>query len=627
MKPIPRTRRASRRRRHGKTSRWRMIALSTSSVVVAGLLTGLSPTQAVAANTGSTYSEPSDVTGSTYSGQQLQWGACDWFPAHLTPVPECATITVPRDWRDPGEGEDLSIAISRIKATDAAHRKGILFTNPGGPSGSGISLSYVLGNAQPKVAAQYDIIGMDPRGVGRSTRLICDVDTAAADAAAKYGSRDLSAAAFAARHGLLKGIADGCATNPLTPYINTWQTTHDMDLIRAVLDEQKLNYVGYSYGTWLGAKYAALFPTHAGKLVLDSNTNWMGDMADAWELMPMAFQRHWDKQFVPWTNRITAFNKDLGTTPAQVNAAYEQARAVYGKYADSPQGPDFIDAILRQVLYDDQAFAIGAYILGQIKVCLVENQDWSQEAVTACVEAYTRRVAKDISDQLNDESAAELTAAIRTTNALLTDPQSFDAASHEGLLPVLAAARQATGETMRIGGVYYAVRCGDGGNWHNTAWWDQMARHDGPKYPIAAYALSSEVCPYWTLPTQELPDPDPRRLGPLVAVQAEFDSATAFENLTAGLRHYPARMLAVDDAGTHGQYGIRGYGCVNDIVNAYLLDDVTPAARTVCASPPLMFEDRVYPQTGPVDDLGRPRPSRVDHVPDHVREAVRHLIW
>src|SRR5439155_5738275 len=280
--------------------RW-LIVVAT----VAAILGGLVPLGAAAA------ADPS------FAQQQIAWGPCDWYsPEFGGPAPECATVTVPRDWTNPGSGPTLSISISRTKATDTAHRKGILFTNPGGPGGSGSFLSWYLAVLQPKVAAQYDIIGMDPRGVWNSTQLTCDLPVDQLTGLPSYDSRDRSPEALAVQHKVEKLIADSCAKNPLTRYVNTWQTTHDMDLIRDRLGEAKLNYLGYSYGTWLGAKYAALFPANTGKVILDSNTSWMDDLSASWALMPMAVQRRFEKQFEPWTTR-SIFAKDLGATPAQ----------------------------------------------------------------------------------------------------------------------------------------------------------------------------------------------------------------------------------------------------------------------------------------------------------------------
>jgi pimeloyl-ACP methyl ester carboxylesterase len=220
------------------------------------------------------YPAATSAAPSPFTGQQVSWAPCG-----LSGL-ECAKITVPRDWATPGDGQTLKVAISRTKATDPAHREGVLFTNPGGPSGSGLGLPWSLATAQPKLAARYDVIGMDPRGVGSSTQLNCDIAVEPLMAASNYDSRDLSDTAVAARAAATKAIADGCVANPLTPYVNTWQTAHDMDLVRVLLGEPKLNYTGYSYGTWLGAKYAALFPATTGKVILTPTrpgwTTWRG---------------------------------------------------------------------------------------------------------------------------------------------------------------------------------------------------------------------------------------------------------------------------------------------------------------------------------------------------------------
>ncbi|WP_189133624.1 alpha/beta hydrolase [Wenjunlia tyrosinilytica] len=512
------------------------------------------------------------------------------------------------------------MAISRVKAADAAHRKGVLFTNPGGPGGSGIRLSWLIGSSQPKVAAEYDIIGMDPRGVGESTQLICDVPVDQLDSAV-HDSRDLSAQAVTARQRTAKAVADGCAANPLTRYVNTWQTTHDMDMIRAVLGERKLNYLGYSYGSWLGAKYAALFPRRTGRIVLDSNTAWMDDLADSWERMPMAFQRRWERQFAPWATRSAFFSKYLGRTPAQVNAVYEQVRETFIKATDNLSAGQVLDGFVRTSLYTDAGFITIGASLGVLKSCLVDNHDWSRDALLSCGQRF--------SDELSGSGVAgtEFQAEARVGTDALLHPEKLGDAAPEGLSAVFDAVRNATGDTVQVSGVYYAVRCGDGGQWHSPNWWVNFARRNGPAYPLTGYETSQEVCSYWTLSAQRLPNPDEHRLAPIVTVQSEFDPATAYENTSRNVRQFhDARLVAIDDAGAHGQYGIRGNGCVDDIVNAYLLDGVTPPARSVCKGLPLPLENTVHAVPGPVDSSTRPHASRAEHVPARLRHAAEKII-
>ncbi|MFI6100014.1 alpha/beta hydrolase [Lentzea sp. NPDC051213] len=573
----------------------RRVALLTAAVVAGGLVNTIYPAAAAP---------------SPFAGQQLTWQACG------LPGLECAKITVPRDWRTPGDGQTLQVAISRTKATQPAGRKGVVFTNPGGPSGSGLALPWSLSTAQPKLAAQYDVIGMDPRGVGSSTQLNCDVAVEPLVAANAYDTRDLSTAAAAARTAATKAIADGCAANPLTPYVNTWQTTHDMDLIRVLLGEQKLNYVGYSYGTWLGAKYAALFPAGAGKVVLDSNTAWMDDLASAWQLMPMAFQRRFDDQFTGWASR-SLFAKYLGTSADQVKAVYEEARATYLRYTGMPSAGTNLDGLVRTSLYTDAGFFNAALNVGVLKACIVDNKDWSPLAVTLCLIDYINDVSANLPAQA--VSAEQATALLQNPAGVRPGKPGVEAA--------LAAAREATGPTVTLNGVFYAVRCGDGGQWHSPSWWAGYQKQFSASYPLAGYSIPQEVCAHWSLPAQRLPNPDQRSLSPIVMVQSEFDPATAYENVGRNTAQFrDARLVSVQDNGTHGLYGLRGNSCVDDVVNAYLLDGTAPAARTVCASLPLPFETTVHPVAGPVDDKTTPRSTRAVLVDQRVRDEIEKIL-
>ena len=129
------------------------------------------------------------------------------------------------------------------------------------------------------------------------------------------------------------------------------------------------------------------------------------------------------------------------------------------------------------------------------------------------------------------------------------------------------------------------------------------------------------------MPAHPLPNPDARKLGPIVTVQAELDPATAYENTERNLAQFHgARLIAVDDAGAHGQYGLRGNSCVDDAVNGYLFDDVVPPARSVCGATPLLFETTVYPEPGPVDCNTPPRSVNGVLGHDKVRRQLDKLI-
>lgn len=202
--------------------------------------------------------------------QQLTWEDCG-------PV-DCATVKAPLDWDQPELGS-IDIAINKSAALEPKKRLGTLFLNPGGPGGSGISMIAMgaAGAVSPDVTLSYDVIGFDPRGVGQSTSVKCFgtpadqnefiYDTDTLDIPYNKGTAEyieLSKAKTAK-------FAGDCAnlTGELINHTDTVSTAKDLDLLRAVMKDTHLNYIGFSYGTFLGATYAELFPKHVGRMVLD----------------------------------------------------------------------------------------------------------------------------------------------------------------------------------------------------------------------------------------------------------------------------------------------------------------------------------------------------------------------
>ena len=200
-----------------------------------------------------------------YYGQTLDWEECG------TGL-DCTTVTVPRDYADPGAGE-LALAVVRHRAT-SGEPIGSLLTNPGGPGAAGVSLMKQALSVlvDDRLAQAYDVIGFDPRGVGESTAVTCydppqldaylyDIPPGARGSDERQAALDKRAADFAQA---CQQRSDG-----ILPFITTDNAARDMDVLRAVLGDPKLNYLGYSYGTFLGATYAGLFPERVGRMVLD----------------------------------------------------------------------------------------------------------------------------------------------------------------------------------------------------------------------------------------------------------------------------------------------------------------------------------------------------------------------
>ncbi|MBO1415388.1 alpha/beta fold hydrolase [Streptomyces sp. FH025] len=213
------------------------------------------------------------ATLAPYYGQQLAWQPCDdGF--------ECTTFRVPMDYDRPGDG-DLTLAAARAAAVPggssaagsgaAEARIGSLLLNPGGPGGSAIEyLESAARTYDGGVRARYDLVGLDPRGVGRSSPVTClsgeRMDAFTAVDLTPGDQQEIDALVAAD-----KEFAEGCRQHagPALGHLSTVEAARDMDVLRALLGDERLNFVGESYGTFLGATYAGLFPARVGRLVLD----------------------------------------------------------------------------------------------------------------------------------------------------------------------------------------------------------------------------------------------------------------------------------------------------------------------------------------------------------------------
>ena len=193
--------------------------------------------------------------------QELDWEMCG-------SIIECATIKVPMDYANP-EGQSIDLALNR-RAVDGA--TGNILVNPGGPGGSGLDMvsSTVPSMFSNDLQRAYNVIGFDPRGVGESSPVTCQ-SAAETD---KGRQENLRAWVPEDQHEIIESTEDyaaDCASNTgeLLDHVDTVSAARDMDVIRAVLGDAQLDYLGVSYGTFLGATYADLFPQNVGRFVLD----------------------------------------------------------------------------------------------------------------------------------------------------------------------------------------------------------------------------------------------------------------------------------------------------------------------------------------------------------------------
>ncbi|WP_372984717.1 alpha/beta hydrolase [Microbacterium sp.] len=300
--------------------------LAAASVALSGCLYSMIPEQAEPKPSTTNAPDTEGVADDLlpFYGQTLTWSECGTGF-------DCTDVTAPLDWENPGEGE-ITLSVVRHQATGTA--QGSLLTNPGGPGASGVelirdSLDFAVGAA---LIENYDVIGFDPRGVGESTAVTC-FDAAGMDdylysiPAGKRGSAEWEAELLDAH----KEFADACEANSggILPYVTTINAARDMDLIRAVLGDKQLNYLGYSYGTFLGATYADLYPDKAGRLVLDgaidpavSGLEVGATQALGFESALRAYMQDClDSGECPFTGTVDEAMADLGALLASVDAA------------------------------------------------------------------------------------------------------------------------------------------------------------------------------------------------------------------------------------------------------------------------------------------------------------------
>ena len=260
---------------------------------------------------------------------------------------ECATLRVPLDYAHPDR--TIELTISRHAGTPGK-RRGVLLMNPGGPGSPGLAMPAQLlarmgGSGLPDA---YDVIGFDPRGTAYSTPVTCDMTPEQRGAVlGPYadGPRDVVATAAKARV-----VADKCgraSTTDLLPHMTTANTARDLDRIREALGERKISYYGVSYGSYLGAAYASMFPGRGDRIVLDSVLGPRGLDVRANQRFAEGFDDRFP-DFAAWAaERDDVYH--LGATPAAVTAKFFELAAV--------RGPEF-RANTWNGLYDDASFPV-----------------------------------------------------------------------------------------------------------------------------------------------------------------------------------------------------------------------------------------------------------------------------
>lgn len=476
----------------------------------------------------------------SYGEQEIAWGDCD-FGSEL----ECAWVYAPLDWaavdgaREDGETgaqRDGDIRLRLVKhPAEGDERLGTLFVNPGGPGASGVDyITYSYANAvQPAVLAHYDVIGWDPRGVGQSSAVRCLDDSGLDDflygvgdpvedgATLEFGSDAWIEVGVEATEEFGRACLD--ETGELLGHIDTGSTVRDLDMLRQLVGDERLNYLGYSYGTMIGALYADMFPDRVGRLVLDGAVDPTTSLVEAARAQATGIETALRDYIADCPSRETC------PLTGSVDQGFDRIDGLLKRYEQHP-----IRADDGRMLYDSTFFtAIVAALYspelwGHLDRVLADAAAGEPDAAFALADYYNDRV-----DGVYQSNLIEAFLAINCLD-YPREPLDFD------------AMRAEAAETIRLA-------------------------------PLAGRFQSfGEIsCAKWPVPAVDVSHPvTGAGADPILVIGTTGDPATPFhwaESLAAQLES--AALISFDGDG-HTAYGKSA--CVNAIVDEYLLVGVVP---------------------------------------------------
>ena len=458
----------------------------------------------------------------------------------------CAVITVPLDYANP-KGETISIAVKKRAAT-GGHAQGALFINPGGPGDSGVSFAERAGNAfSPDLLNAYDIIGFDPRGVGSSTAITCSSDddssSSTAEPSTSAGATASPSAGTEASGGesyeewaestrqSFQELTEQCAshTEPaaLLDHVDTVSAARDLDILRALAGQEKLNYLGFSYGTYLASVYAETFPGNTGRMVLDGAIDPSLSLAEQGLGQAKGFEQAL-RTYVDYCQNSTGCPLSGGT-----DAGVQQIRDLITSANSTPLATGDPN---RTVTGSDIVAALSEYLY-------TTEQNWEP-------------LNKALDQAINHR-----------------DGSAF-----------VASEEQDTSSKDDGGGAFQAVTCldypveGDKTTW--AAQYEQ-AKREAPVFADSAVGMDL-VCSVWghngtRKPTQI----HARGAAPILVVGTTGDPATPYAWSKSLAEQLDSGQLLTWEGNGHTAYG-GDASCVNDAVDAYLISGTMPKKGLTC---------------------------------------------
>jgi len=481
------------------------------------LVVGTFPSVAAAQTTGA----PTSATAPTSGG--LRWQPCrSGF--------ECSTLTVPRDDAQPA-GPTVDLALIRSPARDQDRRIGSLLVNPGGPGGSAIDyVRYATHTLPAELRDRFDIVGVDPRGSGESDPVKCKYDMS------KYYALDFSPDDQAERDALVAGMqkfVDACVASEgdYLRYISTDYTVRDLDKVRAALGDDRLTFLGYSYGTYIGAKYAAAFPDRVRALVLDGAVDPSLDSKQMQVQQSAGFEDVLDG-FLKWCTRESSCAFHRG---GKVIPAFDALRArvdaeglrVPGARPARTLSPTEFDLGLGEILYEG---AGGYSYLGEA----LDAADRGDGAAMA-----------DLADSYTERS-----------------PDGSYGGIEDAFLAISCADGPPVGTVADVAEIEAAAA--------------KVAPRTGP-----GIVNNSIACALWPIPGAPAAPASAPDAPPIVVVGTRHDPATPFAWAQSLARQLGSAVLISAPGAQHTSFGM-GNRCVDDAVVRYLVDRTAPKRTLTC---------------------------------------------
>jgi len=486
----------------------------------------VSPDDSVPWPGGGGISATSDPNGSAVYSQDVVWSSCGSL--------ECATIQVPLDWSDPS-GQTLSLAINRSQARVSEERLGSLLFNPGGPGGSGLDLVLdFINTAGDRLLDHYDIVGFDPRGVGQSYPVTCGTD---AELDAYFLADDIisTEAELGVARQRNTDFAERCRelTGPLIENVDTVSAARDMDVIRAVVGDEKLNLFGVSYGTQLGATYAALYPENVGYLVLDGAVD-----------MFLSPEEHSLGQAKGFEDALMAYIADCLTD----------------NDCPLPRDPSLARRTIADLLVEARDEGIpadgedlnGTYLFYGIIAPLYNETAWPilSDALRETLERGTGRYFQYIADVAyldrdeNGHYVSNGNEAYVAISCLDTPVEPF--------MPI-AEFRDFQRKAEEVSPTF---------GW----WFGSGAGCEG--WPWTANEVIDDLSPT-------------KDAAPIVVIGTTGDPATPYEWAQSLVEQMPTATLVTYKGEGHGAYG-RSNSCIVDAIDAFFVDGTVPASGLTC---------------------------------------------